>query len=49
MNKVEVLESMEFFRIAWEYQFDHAEVPTSPISQHTTFLTHSSEPRKCNT
>jgi condensin complex subunit 1 len=29
-NKAEVLEAMEFFRIAWEYQFDSAEV--SPIS-----------------
>jgi hypothetical protein len=25
-NKAEVLESMEFFRVAWEYQFDSAEV-----------------------
>ena len=28
-NKVEVLENMEFFRIAWEYQFDGAEMPHS--------------------
>lgn len=25
-NKAEVLEAMEFFRVAWEYQFDSAEV-----------------------
>ena len=30
-NKAEVLESMEFFRIAWEYQFDGAEVRLVPI------------------
>ena len=30
-NKAEVLESMEFFRIAWEYQFDGAEVRRVPI------------------
>lgn len=28
-NKAEVLESMEFFRVAWEYQFDSAEVSNS--------------------
>lgn len=25
-NKAEVLDAMEFFRVAWEYQFDNAEV-----------------------
>ena len=28
-NKAEVLENEEFFRIAWEYQFDTAEMPHS--------------------
>jgi len=28
-NKAEVLESMEFFRVAFEYQFDNAEVSCS--------------------
>jgi hypothetical protein len=28
-NKAEVLENEEFFRIAWEYQFDGAEMPHS--------------------
>ena len=34
-NKAEVLENMEFFRIAWEYQFDGAETP------HSNTLTYS--------
>ena len=33
-NKAGVLESMEFFRVAWEYQFDSAEV------SRFTFLTY---------
>jgi len=28
-NKAKVLENEEFFRIAWEYQFDTAEMPHS--------------------
>ena len=28
-NKAEVLENEEFFRLAWEYQFDGAEMPHS--------------------
>ena len=28
-NKTEVLENKDFFRIAWEYQFDGAEMPHS--------------------
>jgi hypothetical protein len=52
-NKAEVLESMEFFRIAWEYQFDSAEVRLHLVFQHTYIITslpaHSSESRKCYT
>ena len=33
-NKVEVLKNMEFFRIAWEYQYDGAEMPHSKPTQH---------------
>ena len=36
-NKVEVLENMEFFRIAWEYRFDGAEMP------HSNTVTYSSD------
>ena len=35
-NKAEVLENMEFSRIAWEYQFDGAEMP------HSNTITYSS-------
>lgn len=35
-NKAEVLESMEFFRVAWEYQFDSAEV--SPFSRQSSSI-----------
>ena len=35
-NKAEALENEEFFRIAWEYQFDGAEMP------HSNTVTYSS-------
>ena len=41
-NKVEVLKNMEFFRIPWEYQFDHGEMPHSNTG---TYL--SDVPRAC--
>ena len=42
-NKAEVLESMEFFRVAWEYQFDSAEVSNilSLPRSHIFLLTHA--------
>ena len=36
-NKAEVLENEEFFRLAWEYQFDGAEMP------HSNTVTYSSD------
>ena len=36
-NKAEVLENEEFFRIAWEYQFDGAEM------LHSNTVTYSSD------
>jgi condensin complex subunit 1 len=36
-NKAEVLENEEFFRIAWEYQFDGAEM------SHSNAVTYSSD------
>ena len=42
MNKADVLENMEFFRIVWEYQYDGAEMP------HSNTVTYSSNvPRAC--
>ena len=41
-NKAEVLENKDFFRIAWEYQYDGAEMP------HSNTVTYSSNvPRAC--
>lgn len=39
-NKAEVLESMEFFRVAWEYQFDSAEVGTCTFFHNYHPYTH---------
>ena len=36
-NKADVLENMEFFKIAWEYQFDGAEM------SHSNDVTYSSD------
>jgi hypothetical protein len=38
-NKAEVLASMEFFRVAWEYQFGSAEVSVFPFHRHIEQLT----------
>ena len=49
-NKAEVLEAIEFFRVAWEYQFDNAEVwiPCSVDGDSSEyFLSHSQGSRKC--
>src|ERR1700685_3302089 len=37
-NKAEVLEAMEFFRVAWEYQFDSAEVSPPFPAPHPAWL-----------
>ena len=39
-NKVEVSENMEFFRIAWEYQFDTAEMPHSNAVMYPSDVPH---------
>ena len=35
-NKAEALENEEFFRIAWEYQYDGAEMPHSNTVMHSS-------------
>ena len=40
-NKVEVLENMEFFRMAWEYQFDGAVMPHSNTVTYSPDVPHA--------
>ena len=40
-NQVEVLENMEFSRIAWEYQFDGAEMPHSNAVMYSSDIPHA--------
>ena len=40
-NKVEVLKNMEFFRIAWEYKFDHGEMPHSNTVTYSPDVPHA--------
>ena len=40
-NKAEVLENEEFFRIAWEYQFDTAEIPRSNTVTYSPDVPHA--------
>ena len=40
-NKSEVLENMEFFRIAWEYQYDGAEMPHSYTVTYSSGIPHA--------
>ena len=40
-NKAEVLENMEFSRIAWEYQFDGGEMPHSNIVTYSSDIPHA--------
>ena len=40
-NKVEVLEIMEFFRLAWECQFDGAEMPHSNTVTYSSDIPHA--------
>ena len=40
-NKAEVLEPSEFFRIAWEYQFDTAEMPHSSTVTYSPDVPHA--------
>ena len=40
-NKAEVLENEEFFRIAWEYQFDGAEIPHSNTETYSSDVPHA--------
>ena len=39
-NKAEVLENMESFRIAWEYQFDGAEMSHSDTVRYSSDVPH---------
>ena len=40
-NKAEVLENMEFSRIAWEYQFDGGEMPHANIVTYSSDIPHA--------
>ena len=40
-NKAEVLENMESFRIAWEYQCDTAEMPHSNTVTYSSDVSHA--------
>ena len=40
-NKADVLENMEFFRIAWEYQYDGAEMPHSSTIMYSSDVPHA--------